>query len=268
MGLFSKNLIDKDVAEWQLDWFEWLIDNYSSGPGLPDGDLWLPIAEHFSPLGLNPKPLEGRKLARFLFTRVGEQCGFGHNHPIELLEKESPPSGFLGGGAILQTESGACGLYVTEGTDEGFRESIYYDLSMVGHPNQLIATFAHEYAHALHNRSREPLDIEPELYELFTDLTAIFFGFGIFLINTRFEYNVDAIGWSARAAGYLPPEDMVFALALFMTLKNIPIDRAMCHLKIQLRPSLKKAFKQLEKYEAEIAKLQSRVPLEAASGHV
>lgn len=263
--MFSKNLIDKDVAEWQLDWFEWLIDNYSSGPGLPDGNLWLPIAEHFSPPGLNPKPLEGRKLARFLFTRVGEQCGFDSEHPIELFEKDSPQGGFLGGGAILQTEGGACGLYVTEAKGDEIKESIYYDLSMTNNSNRLIATFAHEYAHALHNRSREPLDIEPELYELFTDLTAIFFGFGIFLINTRFEYNVDDIGWSTRAAGYLPPEDMVFALALFMILKNIPIERAIGHLKIQLRPSLKKAFKQLRKYEVEIAKLQSRVPLERAS---
>jgi len=260
VGLFSRNLIDPEVAEWQLDWFEWLIDNYSSGPGLPDGELWLPVAEHYTPKGHPNRELEGRELARFLFTRVGEQCGFGSDHPIELFEKDSPQGGFLGGGAILQTEGGACGLYVTEAKDDSIKESIYYDLSMTNKPNRLIATFAHEYAHALHIRSREPLDIEPELYELFTDLTAIYLGFGVFLINTRFEYKVDDIGWSTRASGYLPPEDMVFALALFMNLKQIPMETALEHIKVQLRPALKKAFKQLGKFQTEISALRNRRP--------
>lgn len=260
MGLFSSSLIDPDVADWQFEWFEWLIDNYSSGPGLPDSQLWLPISEHYSPAGHSGLSLEGRDLARFLFKRVGEQCGFGSVHPIKLNEKESPQGGFLGGGAILQTEGGACGLYVTEPEENGIKESIYYDISMTGYPNRLIATFAHEYAHALHNRSRDPLEIEPELYELFTDLTAIYLGFGIFLINTRFEYKVDDIGWSTRAAGYLPPEDMIFATALFMSIKQISMQKALSHLKVQLRPSLKKAFKQLRGYDEDIMALRTRNP--------
>lgn len=262
MGLFSKNLIDRDVAEWQFDWFGWLIDNFSAESGLVDCNLWLPIAEHYTPEGPIGQNLEGRELAQFLFQRVGEQCGFGSNHPIKLYEKESPQGGFLGGGAILETVGGACGLYVTEPTKDGIKESIFYDISMTENPNQLIATFAHEYAHALHLRSREPLDIEPELYELFTDLTAIYLGFGVFQINTRFEYKSDSRGWSTQAAGYLPPEDMVFALALFMKIKNIPNEVATEHLRSQLRPSLKKAFKQLASFENEVTALRERVPLD------
>ncbi len=109
------------------------------------------------------------------------------------------------------------------------------------------------------------MDIEPELYELFTDLTAIYLGYGIFLSNTRFEFsqftNSDTQGWQAQGAGYLPEADMAFATALFMRIKNIPFEYAAEHLKPRLARMLKKAFRQLEGYASEVEALTARVPL-------
>ncbi len=139
-------------------------------------------------------------------------------------------------------------------------ETICYDLSLLDNPNNLIATFAHELSHALHNRCREPVDIEPELYELFTDLTAIYLGYGVFLANSRFDFQSTNIGWQASGAGYLPEADMVFALGIFMKVKNIDISIAEPYLKPNLSKMLKKAFKQLTRYEKNIDELKSRVP--------
>jgi len=209
--MFGRKLIDHDVAEWQFDWFSWLIDNYSSGAGLPDSALVLPTDEFF------------------------------------------------------QT---ACGTYQLIPAKYGRpREIIKYDADLENRPAQMVATFAHELSHALHNRSHDPLDIEPELYELFTDLTAIYLGYGIFLANMRFEFsqfsNADTQGWQAQGAGYLPEADMIFATALFMTIKDIPMEAALPYLKPRLQKMLKKGFRQLERYSDEVEKLKAQSPPKA-----
>ena len=162
-------------------------------------------------------------------------------------------------------EAGACGRYKISQNDDGsYTETITYDRDLGDDPTQLIATFSHELGHALHNRSKEPLDIESELYEMFTDLTAIYLGYGIFTANTRFEFsqfqNAGTQGWQAQGAGYLPEADIIFGTALFMKIKNISQDVALEHLKPRLRKMLKKAFKQLAGYEEEVGALRALNP--------
>ena len=126
--------------------------------------------------------------------------------------------------------------------------------------------FSHELSHALHNRAKEALDVDPSLYELFTDLTAIYLGYGVFLANTRFEFsqftNADTQGWQAQGAGYLPEADMVFGTALFMKIKELPMELALPHLKPRLQKMLKKAYRQLDRHMDEVTALRERVPPE------
>ena len=263
--MFGAKLVDKHVVEWQFDYYEWLIDNFSSDAGLPDSDLWLPIPEHFGAENAQYKP-EGAELARFTFDRIKEQCGFGPDTIIELVATNESKPQTLGGVATIQTnESGACGRYFFSESMYGTkREKITYDRDLEKDPTGLIATFAHELSHALHNRSKENLDIDPDLYELFTDLTAVYLGYGVFLSNTRFEFSGfsdgNLQGWRAQGAGYLPEADLVFATAIFMKIKNILIETALGHLKPRLGKMLKKGFKQLSKFESEIAALRDRQP--------
>lgn len=259
MAFFKTRLVDDAVVEWQLDSFAFLIDNLSSGSGLPDGNLWLPIAEHFGhPSG---KSLKGDALATFTFQRVLEQCRVSPDLPVSLVLAETAPTGFLTDSVVLNSDQKACGLYRAEKMADGdWEESITIDAALTQKPTNLIATLAHELGHALHNRMPMPYDGEAELYELFTDLTAVYFGYGIFLANSRFEFASSSIGWQSNGAGYLPETDLVFATVLFMRIKNIPIETAKTHLKPRLHKMLDKAFKQLARYEADIDALRGQLP--------
>jgi len=266
VGFFTTKLVDREVVEWQFEYFEWLINNFSSGAGLPDSELWLPISEHFAPAKKGTRPLSGRPLIKHTFETVKLQCGFGPKDAFRLVPTDEAKPQSLGGLAMVQTnEAGACGRYkINQNSDGSYTETIMYDRDLSDNPMQLVATFSHELGHALHNRSKEPLDIEPELYEMFTDLTAIYLGYGIFTANTRFEFsqfqNAGTQGWQAQGAGYLPEADIVFGTALFMKIKKIPQEVAAEHLKPRLKKMLKKAFKQLSGYECEVEGLRSLNP--------
>jgi len=262
--MFGRKLVDIEVAEWQFDGFAWLIDNFSSEAGLPNSRLFLPIDEHFP-----ERDSHSATQADRFFHLIKSQIGFNKDDIFDLVPQAGRPDSSLGGLAMVETRGQtACGTYqlISAGYGEP-REIIKYDAGLEDKPAQLVATFAHELSHALHNRAAEPLDIEPELYELFTDLTAIYLGYGIFLANTRFEFsqftNSDTQGWQAQGAGYLPEADMVFATALFMQIKDIPMETALPHLKPRLRKMLKKAFRQLERHADEVYALKSRRPAQS-----
>ena len=261
--MFRRKLVDTEVAEWQFDWFAWLIDNFSTGAGLPDSRLYLPTDQEFLAPNGQLKTRAGR-----LFYVLKRQCGFNEGDIFDLEPQAGRPESVLGGLAMVETQGQtACGTYQLIPANYGRpREIIKYDAGLENNPAQLIATFAHELSHALHNRAAEPLDVEPELYELFTDLTAIYLGYGIFLANTRFEFsqftNADTQGWQAQGAGYLPEADMVFATALFMVIKDIPMETALPYLKPRLQKMLKKAFRQLGRHADEVERLKSRSPVE------
>jgi len=203
--MFGRKLVDKHVAEWQFDGFAWLIDNFSTGPKLPDSPLFLPTPEFFPSVNWQSGARAGK-----IFNLVKAQCGFNEGDIFELKPQAGVPDAALGGVAMVQTwGQTASGTYQMIPAKYGKpREIIKYDVGLEKAPVQMVATFAHELSHALHNRSYEPMDMEPELYELFTDLTAIYLGYGLFLSNTRFEFaqfsNADTQGWQAQGAGYLP----------------------------------------------------------------
>ena len=260
MGIFGSRLIDVEVVEWQFEQFALLIENFSSGIGLPDSELWLPIPKHFP--AWEDSELPRANLAEHFFFLVKEQCGFNEGTIFDLVRAKTNKGELLGGGGIIHVSGNvACGTYQYEPRKYGQpKETITYDSDMESKPTQIVATFAHELSHALHNRSREPLDIEPEIYELFTDLTAVYLGYGVFLANSRFEVSSNTLGWQARGAGYLPEADLIFATAIFMEIKRIPPETAIQHLKPRLRKMLAKAMKQLSYYRTEVDSLRNLMP--------
>lgn len=128
---------------------------------------------------------------------------------------------------------------------------ITYSSPAVKNPVQLVATFAHELAHYLTAACIEDPPGGWGNWEFVTDITATFLGFGIFMANSTFNFQqfteVDAQGWSYSRNGYLSEAEHVYALAIFLRLKNIPYDAAAHHLKPTLRKTLKKSLKELSK---------------------
>lgn len=261
--MLARRLVDIEVAEWQFDGFAWLIDNFSSAPALPDSPLFLPIPKYFpAPNG------QFRSQAEHIFHLVKAQCGFNEGDIFDLEPQAGRPESSLGGLAMVETRGQmACATYQIIPAKFGKpREIIKYDAGLENKPSQLVATFSHELSHALHNRAKATLDVDPPLYELFTDLTAIYLGYGVFLANTRFEFsqfaNADTQSWQAQGAGYLPEADMVFGTALFMKKKDLPMELALPHLKPRLQKMLKKAYRQLDRHMDEVSALRDRIPPE------
>ncbi len=73
----------------------------------------------------------------------------------------------------------------------------------------LIATVSHELAHQIllgENRIEEN-------DEFLTDFTAITYGFGIFIGNSRFQFSSQGFGWQSSSQGYLPVQIIAYAMA-------------------------------------------------------
>lgn len=87
-------------------------------------------------------------------------------------------------------------------------------------------------------------------WEFATDLAATFLGFGLFMANSAFLFSqytgTSSQGWEVRNTGYLSESEHVYALAIFLMLKDISIDEAITYLKPSLRKLLKKAVKEID----------------------
>jgi len=84
------------------------------------------------------------------------------------------------------------------------------------HTISLIATIAHELSHQILLGEHR---IE-ENDEFLTDLTAIFYGFGIFNGNARFQYSTHETGWKSSSQGYLPKQIIAYTMAWLSKERN------------------------------------------------
>jgi len=109
------------------------------------------------------------------------------------------------------------GEYVDKGL--GHKE-IWIELDLLNDPEGLIATMAHELAHykLLGEYRMEDND------EHLTDLTAIAFGFGIFMGNSFFKFEQwhgnTHHGWQMQKKGYLPEQVIAYAMAWLAHYRN------------------------------------------------
>lgn len=111
--------------------------------------------------------------------------------------------------------------------------------SQLKNPTSLIATMAHELSHYFllgQNRIEEN-------DELLTDLTAIVFGFGIFLGNSNFTFNQHVDGWSSQGQGYMPNRVIAYAMAKISLDRNESTDYVQ-----YLKKSTQKYFNQSLNY--------------------
>lgn len=90
-------------------------------------------------------------------------------------------------------------------------------------PEKAAGVLAHEVAHAWREHHRLVVDDRDEEEHL-TDLTTIVLGFGILTTNITDRYRSsgtwDTTAWSISSAGYLPPQAMAYALALWTTARG------------------------------------------------
>ncbi|MEJ0058921.1 MAG: hypothetical protein WDM79_04730 [Terricaulis sp.] len=140
------------------------------------------------------------------------------------------------------------------GTFQSIEGEVYvtYDPMLLTRPYNLVTTFAHELAHYLPHSIAEPapgVDVEPKLEELATEMAVAYHGFGVIAANAAFDFqqthDFGRQGWSGGSWGYFSEEAWVFALAIFLALRDEDSATARAHLNPHLAPKLDKAMKRL-----------------------
>ena len=248
-----KPLLDAETADWHIDNFEWLTRNYAASTKLNKVRLVLPKEGFFPADGE-----QGHALALRIFARIKVYADI-NDWPVDLemgasLQQKSR--------SLLQVRGGAEALGTFEAA-AGNRMTIRYAPELLRSPQALIATLAHEVGHVIIASAPEEPICEPDEIEFLTDLAAVWLGFGVFLANTAFtfqQWRDDAMGtqgWSSERQGYLPENDLVFALALFLSVKQLDPTEAGSALKPHLASVLKKALTDLDGRKEEIGRIRA-----------
>ncbi|NQZ07093.1 MAG: hypothetical protein HRT35_08025 [Algicola sp.] len=238
----TKPLLSEQDQQFQIATFKWLL-KYFGGQDFVDTKLILPIREHF------PQKLDDNDdAAEKTFEQVKAHAGL-EKWPCKLVAQDEDIDPVVAPALAVSGAPG--GPMGTFGVEENNETIITYNPAIIGQPVQLIATFAHELAHYLTGTSREEPPGGWENWEFATDISATFMGFGVFMANSASNFqqytNVDSQGWKYSRSGYLSEAEHIYALALFMGLRSIPLEDALSHLKPGLKKLLKKAVKEIGK---------------------
>jgi len=203
----KKNIcpIEKDDQTWIRETLEWI--NKEMFP-LESKETILPTKSYF-----NYDFTGIEKDAEYVLTEVAKifntpidevELGFYSEEPLELDR-----------GLITQTEDGkgSAGMY----SQDEHKCYIDIEVQQLKRPNSLITTIAHELSHYVLIGLNQIYE-ESEENEWLTDLFTIANGFGIFMGNTKFEFNQWQSGdgwggWQYSMQGYLPQQIIGYAMA-------------------------------------------------------
>jgi hypothetical protein len=146
-----------------------------------------------------------------------ERCCSLMDIPLEkiILEFYSEESNYLDDGTLLSSPANIFGQSKrAAGTyhKKSGKSIISIELSQLKHPESLIATISHELAHEKLLGENRIVENDEHL----TDLTAIIYGFGVFIANAKFQFSSgheNGFGWRMKSQGYLPEQVIAYAMA-------------------------------------------------------
>ena len=144
--------------------------------------------------------------------------------------------------------------------DSGESVRITYNPDLLQNRISLVATFAHELSHYLIAAAKSEPPGGWESNEFVTDLAGVFLGFGVFLVNSSFNFRqyteLQSEGWSYEKHGYLSERDLLYALAIFSVTLNIEPADVTPHLKTWMGGDFRKAIKEVAAMDTEISRLR------------
>ncbi len=221
MWPFSKTPALSESQQWLVETFTWLVKNV-----YPDywesTDLQIPSSENFS-----TNNLSGRALAEHLFTLVKTRS-LMDNWDIVLKPayEFSEDAGSSTHSHLAIKSNEAAGTFQLKASEDNklFAE-ITYNPSLLSAPVDFMATMAHELAHYVIAGREHDIPGGPDYHEHATDMTAIYLGWGVFLLRSSSRYEqysaggMDGYGYTRQ--GYLSANQCAFTLGLFLEAKGI-----------------------------------------------
>ncbi|MFC7619936.1 hypothetical protein [Microlunatus sp. GCM10028923] len=150
-----------------------------------------------------------------VFDRVRARLGVPAERILLECEPDEVDPELLANVPLAHQSEGAAGHW----SRRDGRTVIGIRIDQARQPVALVATLAHELAH---ERLLGEGRIDPDRTdgEPLTDLTAVFFGFGIFSANAAFEFRSSATGWRTSSLGYLTERAYGYALAYWSLLRG------------------------------------------------
>ncbi len=243
LGMFrSKPILTAEDRDFQFAVFSWLLKHFGGKDFYEDTTLVLPTREFFpTEVGSDDEA------AIATFHTVKKFAGMAE-WPCSLKKQEEDVAVQITPTVILQNApSNPLGTFQAKSSHDVV---ITYNPSIVRNPAQLVATYAHELAHYLTGSAAEAPPGGWDNWEFATDIAATFLGFGIFMANSASNFQqfsgVDGQGWKHSRNGYLSTAEHVYALAIFLALKDLPFEDIASYLKPNLRKLIKKAMSELD----------------------
>ena len=237
-NFFKKHsALDEVFAPWSVSFAHWVVDNFGGLGALQDTPLVLPTKEFFPDVKLNDEAY-----AQFTLDQIKRHAGM-KDWGCDLIAQQTSVSNFLGDHLQNVTERAPLGTF---STDHNRCVTITYDPELVSKPQSLIATLAHELAHYKILTSLSPPPDGWEEEEAATDGLAIFMGFGVFIANDNFNFNIDDRSWGYQRRGYLCEGEILHALSAFLILAEKDCSLACQYLKPDLAKRLRKTYTQMQ----------------------
>jgi len=239
-----KPTIDADDEDWQLGAWAWLLDNLGGMTALKTLASKYPRHADFPRSGLT-----GHAHVAFVFSQICTMLEMDAA-AFELRQQEAEIDTHVGHLAVVKNApQDPAGTYSSDGN----RQVITYEPGIAGDLERLIAVLVHELCHSILFAipTRPPDWAENE--EFVTDLSTVFFGFGIFGGNQSFQFaqfRDDASGtqgWSTRRIGYLTQNEWGFALAVRTMLTGEDISLVKQYASSGLHANFEKNYKYLAK---------------------
>ncbi len=208
----AKPTIDEDDEAWQLECWQWLLENFGGLPALCGRPTLIPSQSDFPPSGRT-----GMDHASFVFGQVAARFPVDPEQFDLVMQQEavSPQLGPLA--HVVGAPQQPLGTWSVSAET---RHRVSFEPALLDDLAGLIATFAHEICHPLLLTIAEPPPGGEENEEFATDLATVFFGFGLFGGNQAFVFQqftdsaTGTQGWSAKRSGYLTQNEWGFALAV------------------------------------------------------
>jgi len=218
--LQPKPFLDAARRDWQFEVYAWLLRSTGGHAKFLETALVLPTEECFPDRGMR-----GHAGVAALFRRVRDHAGMA-DWPCTLERA---------GGDVVAVAPGEGRIPVFTYQREGLE------------PIALVAGFAREFARYLISALDEPAPGGDARREGVVELTAVFLGFGVFLVNSA----------ARHADSQLSEGELAHALAMFCLLADCPPDSADEHLNPHLRKHVRLAALDLAQHEMRFRQLRA-----------
>ena len=244
-------LIEQPSADWIFDAFEWALSYFDHDEFFNRSRLIQPTNDFFAG---NVNSVHDK--AENIFRHTLNYTGLAH-WPFQLQKPENfqanlfPKLAFIS----LDRDSVNRNLPVINSEAPIF---ISYNPQQTLKPEDLSSTFAHVMAQHLVIQSQQFPPGGADYFAEGTEVLAIFMGFGVMFANSAYTFRGGCgscyNGQSNRQAT-LSEDEVIFSLALYCRLKQIPTSEATRHLKKYLKSSFKRALKQINSQTRGLEKL-------------